>query len=226
MPSWYEANPHRAGDIAFVLFTGEGPSTRALQISNKRWALSALGTASAAALKASDTVYSVTPIHHSSALLMTVGGAVASGARFAIATADDPDTFWDEVRRYGASHVSYTWTSLRDITYAPPNPNEQHHPIRMFIGSGMPRNLWTRVAERFPDTRGARVLRLGRGRGDPRQPDRAEAGHHGQATAGHRRGTRRRVRPTRNALETTSRRAARECPPDEFGLLLSPGRAR
>ena len=47
---------------------------------------------------------------------MTVGGAVASGARFAIATAEDPETFWDEVRRYGASHVSYTWTSLREIT--------------------------------------------------------------------------------------------------------------
>ena len=84
---------------------------------------------------------------------MSVGGAVAGGARFAMASADDPDTFWEEVRRYGATHVSYTWTSLRDITYAPPNPNEQHHPIRMFIGSGMPRNLWKRVAERFPDAR-------------------------------------------------------------------------
>ena len=67
--------------------------------------------------------------------------------------ADDPETFWDEVRRYGATHVSYTWTSLRDITYAPANPNERHHPIRMFLGSGMPRNLWTRVADRFPDVR-------------------------------------------------------------------------
>jgi putative long chain acyl-CoA synthase len=92
----------------------------------------------------------VTPIHHSSALLMSVGGAVAGGARFAMAADDDPDTFWDEVRRYGATHVSYTWTSLRPIVNAPPHPNEQHHPIRMFMGSGMPRNLWRRVADRFP----------------------------------------------------------------------------
>lgn len=150
LPAWYRANPHRAGDVAFVLFTGEGAGTKALQITNRRWALSALGTASAAALRPGDTIFCVTPIHHSSALLMSIGGAVAGGARFAMATADDPETFWNEVRRYGATHVSYTWTSLRSIVNAAPNPAEQHHPVRMFIGSGMPRNLWRRVTQRFP----------------------------------------------------------------------------
>jgi putative long chain acyl-CoA synthase len=72
-----------------------------------------------------------------------------------MAGADDPDTFWEEVRRYGATHVSYTWTSLRGVVHAPPNPGEQHHPIRMFMGSGMPRNLWRRTNDRFP---GVRVL--------------------------------------------------------------------
>ncbi len=150
LPAWYRANPHRAGDVAFVLFTGEGGGTKAVQVTNRRWAMSALGTASAAALKSGDTVYCTTPVHHSSALLMSLGGAVAAGARFAMGTADDPETFWDEVRRYGATHVSYTWTSLHAVALAPPNRNELHHPIRMFIGSGMPRNLWRRVTERFP----------------------------------------------------------------------------
>jgi putative long chain acyl-CoA synthase len=155
LPAWYRPNPDRAGDVAFVMFTGEGAATKALNITNRRWALSALGTASAAALKPGDTVYSVTPAHHTSALLMSIGGAVAGGARFAVASADDPDTFWAEVRRYGATHVSYTWTSLRGVVLAPPHPNEQHHPIKLFMGSGMPRNLWRRVNERFP---GVRVL--------------------------------------------------------------------
>jgi len=150
LPAWYTPNPGRAGDTAFVLFSGEGSGTRAMKISNRRWALSALGTATAAALKPGDTVYSVTPIHHSSALLMSVSGAVAGGARFAMATAPDVDRFWEEVRRYGATHVSYTWTSLRDVVLAPPNPNEPYNPIKMFLGSGMPRNLWQRVNQRFP----------------------------------------------------------------------------
>ena len=150
LPAWYRPNPHRAGDVAFILFTGRGPDIKAARITNRRWAMSALGTASAAALKPGDTVYCTTPIHHSSALLMSIGGAIAGNARFAMATADDPDTFWGEARRYGATHVAYTWTALRAITLAAPNPGEQHHPIRMFMGSGMPRNLWCRVAERFP----------------------------------------------------------------------------
>jgi putative long chain acyl-CoA synthase len=84
---------------------------------------------------------------------MSIGGAVAGGARFAMASADDPETFWEEVRRYGATHVSYTWTSLRAVVNAPPSPAEQHHPIKMFMGSGMPRNLWRRTSDRFPSTK-------------------------------------------------------------------------
>ena len=84
---------------------------------------------------------------------MGVAGAVAGGSRLAMAGGTDPDTFWDEVRRYGVTHVTYTWTSLLDIVDAPPNPNEPHNPIKMFMGSGLPRSLWRRVNDRFPDAR-------------------------------------------------------------------------
>ncbi|NED56394.1 AMP-binding protein, partial [Micromonospora aurantiaca] len=100
-------------------------------------------------LSSSDTVYSITPLQHPSALLMSLGGAVAGGARLALASAYDPETFWDEARRYGVTVASYTWTLLRDLVNAPPNPAERHHAVRLFIGSGMPRGLWRRVEDRF-----------------------------------------------------------------------------
>jgi putative long chain acyl-CoA synthase len=153
LPNWYRPNPGRASDLAFVLFTGEGAGTRANRITNRRWALSAFGTASSAALSAADTVYSVTPLHHPSGLLTSIGGAVAGGARLALTTAHDPATFWDEVRRYGVTVVSYTWTMLRELVDAPPHPGERHHPVRLFVGSGMPRGLWRRVTERFAPAR-------------------------------------------------------------------------
>jgi putative long chain acyl-CoA synthase len=80
---------------------------------------------------------------------MSLGGAVAGGARIAMAASFDPTTFWDEVRRYGVTVTSYTWTLLHDLVEAPPHPNERHHPLRLFIGSGMPRGLWRRVEQRF-----------------------------------------------------------------------------
>jgi putative long chain acyl-CoA synthase len=155
LPGWYEPDPGRAGDLAFIVFTGEGEGTRMLRITNSRWAMSAFGTASSAALSGNDTVYSVTPLYHPSGLMMSIGGAVAGGSRLALATRFDPDTFWDEARRYGVSVASYTWTMLHSLVTAPPHPGERHHSVRLFIGSGMPVGLWQRVQKRF---RPARVL--------------------------------------------------------------------
>jgi putative long chain acyl-CoA synthase len=153
LPRWYRPNPGRGSDLAFILFTGQGDETRMSQISNRRWATSAIGTASAAALTDNDTVYSVTPLYHPSGLMMSIGGAIVGGARLAVATEFEPTMFWDEVRRYGVTVASYTWTLLHELVAAAPHPGERHHPVRLFIGSGMPRGLWQRVQRRFAPAR-------------------------------------------------------------------------
>jgi putative long chain acyl-CoA synthase len=153
LPRWYRPNAGRARDLAFILFTGEGERTRMSRITNRRWALSAFGTASSAALDGRDTVYSVTPLYHPSGLMMSIGGAIAGGARLAMAKRFEPSTFWEETRRYGVTVASYTWTLLHDLVEAPPHPGERHHPVRLFIGSGMPRGLWRRVLRRFAPAR-------------------------------------------------------------------------
>src|SRR6202043_302526 len=129
LPEWYRPDPGRGSDLAFIVFTGEGERTRMSRITNRRWALSAFGTASSAALTSSDTVYSVTPLYHPSGLMMSIGGAIAGGARLAMATTFEPLTFWEEGRRYGATVTSYTWTLLHDLVAAPPNLGERHHPL-------------------------------------------------------------------------------------------------
>src|SRR5579862_9148048 len=42
---------------------------------------------------------------------------------------------------------------LHDLVEAAPEPGERHHPVRLFIGSGMPAGLWRRVEERFAPAR-------------------------------------------------------------------------
>jgi putative long chain acyl-CoA synthase len=153
LPRWYRPNPGKARDVAFVVFTGEGEHTRMSRITNRRWALSAFGTASSAALSPADTIYSVTAPYHPSGVMTSIGGAIAGGARLAMARSFDPSTFWEEVRRYGVTVASYTWTMLHDLVEAPAQPGERHHPVRLFIGSGMPSNLWRRVEERFAPAR-------------------------------------------------------------------------
>ena len=149
LPGWYRPNPGLARDRAFVAFNTVGGQLVAKEITNFRWALSAFGTASTAAIGRSDTVYCLTPLHHQSGLLVALGGAVVGGARIALSRGLRPDTFVQEVRQYGVTVVSYTWAMLSDVIDDPRFALHGNHPVRVFIGSGMPTGLWQRVCEAF-----------------------------------------------------------------------------
>ncbi len=153
LPGWYRPDPGLARELAFVLVTGTGSKLELKYITNHRWALSAFGTATAADLDRRDTVYCLAPLHHSSGLLVSLGGAVAGGSRIALARSLDPSRFAEEVHRYGVTVVTYTWTMLRDILDADTFPDGHTYPIRLFIGSGMPAGLWRRTVERFAPAR-------------------------------------------------------------------------
>ncbi|WP_081625403.1 acyl-CoA synthetase [Mycobacterium sp. 141] len=149
LPGWYRPNPGLARDLAFVAFATVADELVARQITNFRWALSAFGTASAANLGRGDTVYCLTPLHHQSGLLVSLGGAVVGGSRIALSRGLQPDRFLQEIRQYGVTVVSYTWAMLREVIDDPSFSLVGSHPVRLFIGSGMPAGLWKRVVEIF-----------------------------------------------------------------------------
>ncbi|MDH6195268.1 putative long chain acyl-CoA synthase [Mycobacterium frederiksbergense] len=149
LPGWYRPNPGLARDLAFVAFSEVGGELVARQITNFRWALSAFGTASAANLGRGDTVYCLTPLHHQSGLLVSLGGAVVGGSRIALSRGLQPDRFVQEIRQYGVTVVSYTWAMLREVIDDPSFSLTGSHPVRLFIGSGMPAGLWKRVVDVF-----------------------------------------------------------------------------
>ncbi len=149
LPGWYRPNPGLARDLAFIGFSTISGELIARQITNYRWALSAFGTASAANLGRSDTVYCLTPLHHQSGLLVSLGGAVVGGARVALSRGPCPERFLQEIRQYGVTVVSYTWAMLREVIDDPAFSLTGAHSVRLFIGSGMPAGLWKRVVEVF-----------------------------------------------------------------------------
>jgi putative long chain acyl-CoA synthase len=153
LPGWYRPNPGYARDLAFIAFSTTGGELTAKQITNYRWALSAFGTASTATLSRGDTVYCLTPLHHQSGLLVALGGAVVGGARIALSRELCPERFVQEIRQYGVTVVSYTWAMLREIIDHPEFALHGSHPVRLFIGSGMPTGLWQRVTEVFAPAR-------------------------------------------------------------------------
>ncbi|MDL9938928.1 alpha/beta fold hydrolase [Gordonia sp. ABSL1-1] len=153
MPAWYRPDPGAAGDLAFILFTRAGGRLAPWPVTNHRFAQSAFGAAAAAALSDRDTVYCLPPLHHASGLLTTLGATVVGRSRIALSNGIDPEDFATEVQRYGVTVVSYTWTMLRDIVRAEGFHINQHNPIRLFMGSGMPLGLWDDVTASFPRAR-------------------------------------------------------------------------
>jgi putative long chain acyl-CoA synthase len=149
LPSWYKPDPGRARDLAMVFVAPGRDTLRAMRITNRRWAFSALGAAAAATLTTRDTVYCCLPLHHPSGTLVATGSALAGGARLALASRFEPVTFWDEVRRYGASVVYYAGEMCRHLVEAPPVLGESNNPVRLFAGSGMRRDVWRRLVDRF-----------------------------------------------------------------------------
>ena len=150
LPGWYEPNPGCARDLAMIILTaGRGKKPRAAKITNQRWAFSAYGAAAACTLSPRDTVYCCLPLHHPAGMLVTVGGGLVGGSRLALATGFHPDEFWDDVRRYGATVVFYAGDMLRELLRAEPSASDNENPVRLFAGSGLRRDVWQRVVERF-----------------------------------------------------------------------------
>jgi putative long chain acyl-CoA synthase len=150
LPAWYRANPGRAADLALIIFTvGRGGDVRPSRVTNHRWAFSAYGAAASCTLTPKDTVYSVLPLHHPAGAMVSAGGALVSGARLALADRFDPELFWTEVRRYGATVVFYAGEMCRALVDAPHARGESNHPVRLFAGSGMRADVWHRLGERF-----------------------------------------------------------------------------
>ncbi len=150
LPNWYEANPGRARDLAMIMLTaGRGDKPRAARITNRRWAFSAYGTAAACTLSPKDTVYCALPLHHPAGMLVAIGGGLVGGARLALASDFEPELFWTEVRRYGASVVFYAGEMLRELLEAPPSASDNKNPVRLFAGSGLRADVWRRVIERY-----------------------------------------------------------------------------
>ncbi|MBI4954274.1 MAG: alpha/beta fold hydrolase [Myxococcales bacterium] len=150
LPAWYRPNPGRARDLCMILMSDAGGGeVRLSRVSHHRWAFSALGVASACTLNPEDTVYSCLPLHHATGMMVTVGGALMGGSRLALASSFVPERFWSDVRRYGATVAFYAGDMCRPLVHAPPTSSDRSHSLRLFAGSGMRRDVWQKLRERF-----------------------------------------------------------------------------
>ena len=97
----------------------------------------------------SDTLYSVLPLYHASALLLGAGSAIVCGVPMAMRESFSASAFWDDVHRYDATAILYIGELCRYLLNSPSTPNEKNHKIRVATGNGLRPDVWNRFQQRL-----------------------------------------------------------------------------
>lgn len=163
------------GDLFLLIFTsGSTGLPKAVRCTQGRYARTGAHVARVAELAEGDVVYSSLPFFHASALFtgwasaMTVGVAIATRRRFS-----GSGTLAD-VRRFGATMLTYTGKVLNYMLATPEQPDDKDCPLRLAIGNEasardikeFSRRFGCTVRDSYGSTEGIIIIRR-----DPSMPE-------------------------------------------------------
>jgi crotonobetaine/carnitine-CoA ligase len=98
---------------------------------------------------AQDTLYTFLPLFHMNAQLMTVLAAQVSDARVALSERFSASTFWEDIRRYGATQFNYLGAVMTILSKQEPRANDAENPVRIAFGAACPPDVMQLLEKRF-----------------------------------------------------------------------------
>lgn len=96
-----------------------------------------------------DKLYSPLPLYHASALLIGMGGCIATRTPMAIRASFSASAFLPDVRRYGATAMLYIGELCRYLVAMPASPADRDHRVRIAVGNGLRPDIWGSFKDRF-----------------------------------------------------------------------------
>lgn len=89
------------------------------------------------------------PVFHMNAMAVSVLAMVTVGGCLTLLDRFHPSSWWDSVRRSGATCVHYLGVMPSILMKAPPGEQDKAHAVRFGFGAGVPRELHAPFEERF-----------------------------------------------------------------------------
>lgn len=89
------------------------------------------------------------PLYHSTAAMLGVCPALASGGCVSICQKFSASTFWTQARMVNATHVQYVGEVCRYLLNAKYHPDEERHNVKIAYGNGLRRDIWRDFKKRF-----------------------------------------------------------------------------
>ena len=101
-------------------------------------------------LGADDVMFSALPLYHVNARFSTLGTALVVNGRAALVSRFSASTFWDQVRRSGATEVGVVGAVSSILLRQEPGPADRDHSVRMMHGAaGIPMDRRADFEDRF-----------------------------------------------------------------------------
>lgn len=137
-------------DPCSIVFTSgtTGPSKGPLLPHNHPISMGELAV-NIAGLDERDRLYNTLPLFHVIAQNTTTIPAIMSGGSMVLAERFSASTFWEDVKRYGCTAVSYVGSILSMLLKANPKPYDSENPVRVMLGVGCPMDVFNTFEKRF-----------------------------------------------------------------------------
>ncbi len=152
-----ELNPDRsvrealvAGDDLFHIFTsGTTGLPKAARLSHMRFLGVGDGMSAVAGYGRDEVIACVLPLYHGAAGMVVVSCALHHGAAIALHRRFSARHFWSDAKRYGTTAFQYIGEICRYLLNQPASELDRAHRIRVMMGAGLGRDIWTEFQERF-----------------------------------------------------------------------------
>lgn len=140
----------RPGDPGSVMFTSgtTGPSKGAVLPQVYPMRLGEI-VATASGYRDDDCLYCALPLFHGNAQFLATTPTLLVGMTMVLAKRFSASAFWPDVRKYGCTLFNYIGGILPILAKAPPSPEDATSNMRIMMGAGAPRDLFTPFEQRF-----------------------------------------------------------------------------
>ncbi len=165
-----------AEDALFLLIFTSGSTglPKAVRCTQGRYGRTGGHVAAVAQLEENDAVYAPLPFFHSSSLFTGWASAITAGVPLATRSRFSASGTLQDVRRYGATMLTYTGKVLNYVLATPEEPDDADNPLRLAIGNeaslkdirAFAHRFGCSVRDSYGSTEGIIIIRR-----DPSMPD-------------------------------------------------------
>uniref|UniRef100_A0A3P8VWI1 long-chain-fatty-acid--CoA ligase n=1 Tax=Cynoglossus semilaevis TaxID=244447 RepID=A0A3P8VWI1_CYNSE len=149
--SWdLRANVSIRSTALYIYTSGTTGLPKAAVVTHERvWAASFLQAA--CEVTADDIFYINLPLYHSAGFLIGMAGAIERGMTIVLRRKFSASQFWDDCRKHNVTVMQYIGETMRYLCNMPKKDNEKDHKVKLAIGNGVRKDIWTEFLNRFGD---------------------------------------------------------------------------